>query len=137
MKNLLLLFLCAGLFLGSSKALEKDKSAQGTAGTQSKLRYGIASYYAKKFSGRLTATGSVYDPNKYTAACNVLPLRTWIRVTNLRNNKSVIVKVTDRLHRNNKRLVDLSFVAAKELGYVSRGLTKVQVEVLRNYSPPK
>lgn len=92
--------------------------------------FGMASFYADKFNGRKTATGATYDHAKFTAACNVLALGTWIRVTNLRNNKSVIVQINDRLHPKNKRIVDLSKVAAEKLGYISRGLTQVKLEVL-------
>ncbi|HJW17102.1 MAG TPA: septal ring lytic transglycosylase RlpA family protein [Flavisolibacter sp.] len=95
-----------------------------------KVYYGIASYYADKFNGRPTANGEIYDHNKLTAACNILPLGTWIRVTNLKNNKSVIVKTNDRLHPRMKRIVDLSKSAAKLLAYTGRGLTQVKVEVL-------
>lgn len=95
-----------------------------------KAYYGTASYYADKFTGRKTATGDIYDHDKLTAACNVLALGTWIRVTNLKNNKTVIVQVNDRLHPKNKRIVDLSRLAAQKLGYISRGLTQVKVEVL-------
>ena len=98
-------------------------------------RYGVASYYAKKFNGRKMTNGEIYRPEKFTAACNVLPLNTWIKVTNLRNHKSVIVKIKDRMNPKNKRLVDLSYAAAKKLGYLSRGLTRVKVEVLHNYTP--
>jgi len=65
-----------------------------------------------------------------TAAHNSLPLGTWIKVTNLSNHKTVIVKVNDRLHPKNPRLVDLSKTAAKKLGYTGHGLTKVRVDVL-------
>jgi rare lipoprotein A len=94
------------------------------------VKYGIASFYASKFNGRKTATGSIFNSAKLTAACNVLPLGTWIKVTNVRNEKSVIVEVTDRLHPKNKRLIDLSRIAAQKLGYISAGLAKVRVEVL-------
>ncbi|MEO9145473.1 MAG: septal ring lytic transglycosylase RlpA family protein [Ginsengibacter sp.] len=96
------------------------------------LRYGLASFYADKFRGSPTANGERYDPDKYTAACNTLPFNTRIRVTNLRNEKSVIVKINDRLHFRNKRIVDLSKAAAKKLGFISRGITKVKVEVLKD-----
>ncbi len=99
------------------------------------IKYGVASYYAAKFHGRKTASGEVYRNDLITAACNILPLNTWIRVTNLSNNTSVIAKVNDRLHPKNKRLVDLSKSAAVQLGYISAGLTKVKVEVLENYDP--
>ncbi len=97
---------------------------------KSKPLFGIASYYADKFNGRKTANGDIYSHSKMTAACNVLPLGTWIRVTNLKNNKSVIVRTNDRLHVRMKRIVDLSKSAATKLGYVRSGLTKVKVEVL-------
>jgi len=129
--------LCLCLFLlhgvvhaqnGHSGSNEKD--SMGFAVSKSKVYYGTASYYADKFNGRETANGDIYDSQKMTAACNVLPLGTWIRVTNLVNNKSVVVRTNDRLHIRMKRLVDLSRVAAAKLGYIGRGLTKVRVEVL-------
>ena len=95
------------------------------------VRYGVASTYANKFAGRKMANGEIYRPEKFTAACNILPLNTWIKVTNLKNNKSVIVKIKDRMNRHNKRLVDLSRAAAKKLGYLSKGLTRVKVQVIR------
>lgn len=102
---------------------------------KAKVFYGTASYYADKFNGRMTATGHIYSHDKYTAACNVLPLGTWIRVTNLRNNYAVIVQINDRLHPKNPRIVDLSKIAATKLGYVKRGLTQVRVEVLGKVVP--
>lgn len=92
--------------------------------------YGQASYYANKFEGRKTANGEIFRQKKLTCASNVLPLGTWIRVTNLRNGRSVVVKINDRLHPKMKRIVDLSKAAAQRLGYVSRGLTRVKVEIL-------
>ena len=92
--------------------------------------YGTASYYANKFEGRRTANGEIFSQQKMTAACNVLPLGTWIKVTNLYNGRSVIVKVNDRLHYRMKRVVDLSRSAAKKIGYTGGGLTKVKVEPL-------
>jgi rare lipoprotein A len=100
-----------------------------------KIQYGTASYYHDKFQNRLTASGEKFDQKKMTAAHNGLPLNTWIRVTNLSNQRSVIVRVNDRLHRKNSRLVDLSNVAAKNLGYLNRGLTQVKVEVIGKKKP--
>lgn len=91
---------------------------------------GIASYYAQKFHGRKTASGEVFDNNAMTAAHNTLPLGTYIKVTNIRNNRWVIVKVTDRLHAANRRVVDLTQAAAKKLGFIHWGLTRVKVEVV-------
>lgn len=91
---------------------------------------GIASYYAQKFHGRQTASGEIFDNTAMTAAHNTLPLGTYIKVTNMRNNRWVVVKVTDRLHYANRRIVDLTQAAAKKLGFIHRGLTKVRVEVV-------
>jgi rare lipoprotein A len=100
------------------------------------IKYGIASFYANKFNGRKTANDEIFQNEKYTAACNQLPFNTWIKVTNLKNKKSVIVRINDRLHPQNKRLVDLSRAAARDLGIIARGIAKVKVEVLvlGNYS---
>jgi rare lipoprotein A len=100
-----------------------------------KVQYGTASFYADKFEGRKTANGEIFSQKKMTCAHNTLPLGTWVRVTNLRNKKSVIVRVTDRLHHRNPRLVDLSKSAAQKLGYIGHGLTRVKVEVLGKKEP--
>jgi rare lipoprotein A len=97
--------------------------------------YGTASYYSNKFHGRRTASGEIFSQQKLTAACNVLPLGTWIRVTNLTNNRTVLVKVNDRLHHRMKRAIDLSREAAKQLGFIRSGLAKVRVEVLGKKRP--
>ena len=101
------------------------------------ILYGTASYYSNSFNGKKTANGEIYSHKKMTAACNVLPLGTWIRVTNLRNGKSVVVKTNDRLHTRMKRVVDLSREAADKLGYVKSGLTRVRVEVIGKKKPEK
>jgi rare lipoprotein A len=95
-----------------------------------KIQYGTASFYSDKFEGRQTANGEIFTQKGMTCAHNSLPLGTWVKVTNLSNKRSVILKVTDRLHPKNPRLVDLSKSAAKKLGYTGHGLTKVKVEVL-------
>jgi rare lipoprotein A len=92
---------------------------------------GTASFYHTKFEGRKTATGAKFSNAALTCACNRLPLNTWIKVTNLANNKTVVVQVTDRLAANNKRVVDLTTRAAKELGFYNAGLAKVKVEVVK------
>ena len=135
--------------VGSASAQKKNKSKKKLTSKDSALiktgdpsspkdiviKYGIASFYAQKFNGRKTANGNIYSSLKYTAACNVLPLNTWVKVTNLKNDRSVIVYINDRLHHKNNRLIDLSKTAAQKLGYISRGLTKVKVEVLGKVRP--
>jgi rare lipoprotein A len=103
--------------------------------SNAKIQYGTASFYSNKFNGRKTANGEVYDSKKMTGAHNGLPLGTWVKVTNQRNHKSVIVKINDRLHYKNPRLIDLSGSAAKKLGYTGHGLAKVKLEVLGKQMP--
>lgn len=94
---------------------------------EKKVYKGIASYYHDKFHGRKMSNGQLYDKMKMTAASNVLPLNKWFRVLNPRNGKSVLVKITDRMHPKNKRLIDLSYIAAKELDMLSRGIIHVEI----------
>ncbi len=100
-----------------------------------KTQFGVASFYANKFNGRKMANGDLFSQDKLTAACNTVALNMWVRVTNLHNKKFVVVKVTDRMHYRNKRIIDLSKAAAKHLGYIGRGLTHVKVEVLGKKHP--
>ena len=108
-----------------------------TTVSKPRVLYGTASFYSNSFHGKKTANGEIYSQKKMTAACNVLPLGTWIRVTNLRNGKSVVVKINDRLHSRMKRVVDLSREAADKLNYIRSGLTRVKVEVLGKKKPEK
>ena len=95
------------------------------------FRIGTASFYSNKFVGRKTATGEIFSQKKMTAACNVFPLGTRVRVTNLKNNKSVVVKINDRMHSKNKRLIDLTTEAAEKLKFTRMGLTRVRIEKVR------
>ena len=116
---------------------ERKENVEKKDAKISKTLYGTASYYADKFNGRRTFNDEIYDSRKMTAACNVLPMGTWIRVTNLSNNRWVIVKVNDKLHARMTRIVDLSRVAAEKLGYIGKGLTRVKVEVLEKVQSSK
>ena len=127
---LILAFLFTGNYLLAGDTMEARSA-------KPRLLYGTASYYSNSFNGKKTANGEIYSHKKMTAACNVLPLGTWIKVTNLRNGKSVVVKTNDRLHTRMKRVVDLSREAADKLDYVKAGLTKVRVEVIGKKKPEK
>jgi rare lipoprotein A len=120
------------LFITGSNLLAGDTAE---VKTKPKVLYGTASFYSNSFHGKRTASGEIFSQKKFTAACNVLPLGTWIKVTNLRNGKSVIVKTNDRLHVRMTRVVDLSKAAADKLNYVKSGLTRVKVEVLGKNKP--
>ncbi len=91
---------------------------------------GVASFYGPDFHGKLTANGEVYDMYGLTAAHRTLPLNTIIRVTNLANGKSLIVRINDRGPYVQGRMLDLSYGAALKLGFVSQGTTRVRVEVI-------
>lgn len=108
----------------------KIKATPTKATVKKTVLFGQASYYANKFHGRKTANGEIFSQEKLTAACNSLPLGTWLKITNLRNNKVVVLKTNDRLHPKTTRLVDLSKAAAEQLGFIKRGLTRVKVEVI-------
>jgi rare lipoprotein A len=100
-----------------------------------KVQFGIASYYSNKFEGRKTFTDEIFCQDSLTAASNTLPMHTWVRVTNLRNKRTVIVQINDKMHPKNKRLIDLSRAAAEALGFAGRGLTRVRVDVLGRRKP--
>ncbi|WEK35268.1 MAG: septal ring lytic transglycosylase RlpA family protein [Candidatus Pseudobacter hemicellulosilyticus] len=100
-----------------------------------RTQQGVASYYHNKFEGRKTANGEIFSQKKMTAACNTLPLNCWVKVTNIRNKRTVIVRITDRMHHMNSRLIDLSRSAALKLGYTGHGLTRVKVEYLGKQKP--
>jgi rare lipoprotein A (peptidoglycan hydrolase) len=101
---------------------------------------GIASFYSYKLDGTLTATGERYRNALLTAASNNFKLNTWVLVTNLRNKKSVIVRINDRMHPRMKkkgRVVDLSREAARLLEFMDNGLTKVKVQPIKFVFSPK
>ncbi|MDO5685805.1 MAG: septal ring lytic transglycosylase RlpA family protein [Neisseria sp.] len=89
---------------------------------------GKASWYGKAFHGRLTTSGERYDMYEMTAAHPTLPIPSYVRVTNLANDKTVIVRINDRGPFHGKRIIDLSYAAAKKLGYVKSGVANVRVE---------
>ena len=88
---------------------------------------GVASYYGKEMGGRRTANGERFNPAGLTAAHRSLPFGTKLQVTNLRNGKSVVVRVTDRGPFLRGRVIDLSYGAAKAVGMVSSGTAKVKI----------
>ena len=124
MKKCISLFICLLL-------LNTCFSQTDSVTTNQQVLKGIASFYSKNLEGTKTATGEIFHHNQMTAASNNFKLNTWVRVTNLRNDKSVVVRINDRMHKRmakKGRIIDLTRSAAKKLGFLSRGLTKVTVE---------
>lgn len=106
---------------------------------QSSIGYrerGVASWYGKKFHGRLTSNRETYDMYAMTAAHKTLPLPTYVRVKNLRNNKSVVVRVNDRGPFVSNRIIDLSYVAAIKLDMIRGGTSLVEVTAI-SFEPPR
>lgn len=125
MKNyriVLTILLCIGYI--ATIASIGDKSAKPDS-----IMVGVASYYHNKFIGRKTANGERFKQTKFTAACNHYPLGTKLRVTNLSNKKSIIVRINDRMGTK-RRIIDLTTKGAKELGYYKKGLTKIKIELV-------
>ena len=91
---------------------------------------GLASWYGKRFHGRKTASGEIFDMRQVSAAHKTLPLYSIVRVTNLNNGKQITVRINDRGPFVPKRLIDLSYTAAKELGMVDAGVVPVRVTVV-------
>lgn len=89
---------------------------------------GVASWYGRDFHGRLTANGEVYDMHSISAAHTTLPLPSYVRVTNLNNGRSIVVRVNDRGPYHRDRVIDLSIGTAKALDFYHRGIARVRVE---------
>ena len=95
-----------------------------------KIMKGVSSFYAEDFHGKLTANGEVYDMYGVTAAHKTLPLNTVCRVTNLSNDKSLILRINDRGPYIEGRILDCSYGAAKKLDFIRQGTTEVKIEVI-------
>jgi len=118
-KGIILGFL---LFTGrmySQDALLKPNTTRGTA-----------SFYANKFNGRKTTSGQKFSNDSLTGAHKKLKFGTYVRVRNLKNDSTVIVRINDRLPQKSKRSIDLTQRAAKQLNFIKSGLTKVEITVL-------
>jgi len=99
-------------------------------GTVRWVQEGVASYYADQFHGRRTANGETFDMHALTAAHQTLPFNTRVRVTNLDNGRSVVVRINDRGPFVKGRIIDLSYGAAKNVGLIGPGTARVRLEVL-------
>lgn len=93
--------------------------------------YGVASYYGRKFHGKRTANGEIFNMFDYTAAHKTLPFGTLVKVTNLSTKRAVIVRINDRGPFIKGRDIDLSYAAAKSLNMIQSGTAKVKIEIVR------
>ena len=126
--NIFVRFLLFGvLMLAVADGVAQKKNYRNVPIADSAVGY--ASFYSDKFIGKNTANGDVFSQDKLTCAHNTYPLGSKVRVTNLKNGKSVVLRVNDRLHHRNPRLVDLSRAGANKLGFNRSGIVKVRVEL--------
>ena len=95
---------------------------------------GTASFYAKKFNGRRTTSGAIFSNDSLTGAHKKIKFGTYVRVRNLKNDSTVVVKITDRLPQKSKRTIDLTRRAAQQLNFIQSGLTKVEITILDSLS---
>jgi len=120
-----------GLGANPPKAAAKaSKKAKGSPAEAKPYQVGVASWYGKQFHGRTTASGEGFDMFDLTAAHRELPLGTYVRVTNLRNGKSVVVRVNDRGPYVEGRIMDLSYSAARMLSFRD-GVERVRIDVVK------
>ena len=96
---------------------------------------GVATYYASRFIGRKTTSGKPYHPDKYTAAHAVLPLGTAVTVENIKTGQKVAVVINDRCRKRSFQLIDLSRIAAKEIGLWGKGGISVRIIPIHKYDP--
>lgn len=115
----------------SNKIRTQNTSDNSSQSTTEYTFKGLASYYADKFDGKKTASGEIFSQQKFTAAHKTLPFGTMVRVTRVSNKKQVIVKINDRGPFVDGRIIDLSFVAAKELDLLSVGVAEVIIEIIK------
>jgi rare lipoprotein A len=109
--------------------------AAETAPAQGEGKKGVATYYARRFNGRLTTSGVPYDPNKLTAAHQSLPFGTQVKVVNLANGREVTVTVNDRCRKRSFPFIDLSRAAAERLGFFGKGTAKVKIIPMSSGGP--
>tara|TARA_B100000401_G_C52679979_1_gene659176 strand:+ start:106 stop:582 length:477 start_codon:yes stop_codon:yes gene_type:complete len=117
---------------GSGDYLPKNNSTSKISKNfkNKKILIGESSYYADDFHGKITANGETYDMYGLTAAHKTLPLNTIIKVTNLSNKKTAILRINDRGPYAKGRILDCSYGAAIKLGFLDQGVTRVKIEVI-------
>ncbi len=118
-----------GLSPACMESPDSENNDEQNLGNLCMVTEGKASYYADRFHGRLTANGERFNMHEMTAAHKSLPFGSMVRVTNLANGKKVVVRINDRGPYIKGRIIDLSKGAAKEIGLIKKGVSKVKLEV--------
>jgi len=134
MKKLIMGCAVAGLIALSAKTEARSSTSiqppRASVAPKEKPETGEASWYGEEFQGVQTANGELYDLNGLTAAHPTLPFGTKVKVTNLDNKKHILLRINDRGPYIGQRLIDVSWAAAKRLGFVDSGTTRVRVEIV-------
>lgn len=130
--HLIAIALIAFIMLGCTSSNANLRTTPASRSPRGKSWDGIASWYGRKFDGRRTASGEVFDMHQHTAAHRTLPFGTRVRVINLRTGRHTIVRINDRGPFVRGREIDLSYVAARDIGILEKGLEMVRLEVLPN-----
>ena len=126
----LLPIILALIMIAGACAQRKEPSSSPASIERHRAETGQASWYGKAHHGKRTASGERFDMHALTAAHRTLPFGTIVRVTDLRSGKSVKVRINDRGPFRNDRIIDLSYEAARKLGFVARGTARVEITVV-------
>lgn len=130
MRRVLTSILATGVMVATMGAGPVQNGSKAVKATAKPYQIGRASWYGKPFHGRTTANGETYNMFQFTAAHRQLPLGTWVKVTNLRNSKWIMVRVNDRGPMPESRIIDLSYAAAQLLGFRERGTERVRLDIV-------
>ncbi len=125
-------FLFVALLICNTIFCQKNEAAF----KKNKVVFGVASFYNKRMEGTMTATGEIFHHSQMIAASNHFPLNSWVRITNLKNGKSVLVRINDRMNKSMEalgRVADMTRVAAMQLDFMNRGLARVKVEQIKQF----
>ena len=128
----MILYLTSIILISACSGTSRFGNNEGTGIKEKDNSYsetGEASFYADEFNGKKTASGEKYNMNSLTAAHPYLPFGTKLKVTNLKNKKSVLIRVNDRMPDYKGRIIDLSYRAAKEIDMINDGVQEVRIEI--------
>ena len=131
MRRVLAIILAAGLIVATMGAAPVPNGSKAVDTPAKPYQIGRASWYGKPFHGRTTANGETYNMFHFTAAHRQLPLGTWVKVTNLRNGKWILVRVNDRGPVPETRIIDLSYAVAQLLEFRERGIERVRLDIVK------
>ncbi len=122
--------LVSSFIIGGGLLISGTNSLWADMKPKENIEYGVASWYGKKFHGRKTATGEIYNMHALTAAHRTAKLGSYVKITNLHNGKSINTRINDRGPVPKNRILDMSFGSAKALGAVEQGLTNIKLEFI-------